>query len=96
MEMPSMRGTQTEEQVGPGPLPLLRRPEIPICTGGRGLILKTIKNYNKIFLATQDTLVPRFPLEARGPVPSSLKKYFLKKNDPRRTAKGTSPPTKTD
>jgi hypothetical protein len=60
------------------------------------LILKTIKDYNKIFLATQETLVPRFPLEARGPVPSSLKKYFLKKNDPRRAPKGPAPQTKTD
>jgi hypothetical protein len=60
------------------------------------LILKTIKNYNEIFLATQETLVPRFPLEARGPIPSSLKKYFLKKNDPRRTAKGPAQSTKTD
>jgi hypothetical protein len=60
------------------------------------LILKTIKNYNEIFLATQETLVPRFPLEARGPVPPSLKKYFLKRNDPRRTAKIPVPPAKTD
>jgi hypothetical protein len=76
-------------------LPLLRRPEIPIRTGGRGLILKTIKDYNKIFLATQETLVPRFPLEARGPVPASLKKYFLKKGGPRTTAKSPLPPAKT-
>jgi hypothetical protein len=60
------------------------------------LILKTIKDYNKIFLATQETLVPRFPLEARGPVPSSLKKYFLKKGGPRTTPKDRMPPAKTD
>jgi hypothetical protein len=76
--------------VGFGYLPFLRRSEIPICTGGRGLILKTIKNYNKIFLAAQETLVAKFPLVAPGSVPPNLKKYFLKKNDPRKTVKGSS------
>jgi hypothetical protein len=87
MEMPDMRGTQREEQVGPRSLPLLRRPEIPICAGGRGLILKTLSNYNKIFLAAQETRAVKLPPVAPGSVPPNLKKYFLKKKNTPKTTK---------
>jgi hypothetical protein len=55
------------------------------------LILKTLKNYNEIFLAAQENPVAKFPLVAPGHVPPNLKKYFLKKNSQRKAVKGSPP-----
>ncbi len=52
------------------------------------MILKTLSNYNKIFLAAQETRAVKLPTVAPGSVPANLKKYFLKKKDAPKTTKG--------
>ena len=43
MEMFEVRGAETAKQMGFGRLPLLRRHEITICVGGRGLTLADVR-----------------------------------------------------